>query len=373
MINATEFLNALKAAGVTSFSGTPCSQLKPFLKALDHDDEVRFVSASNEGEAIALNAGFYLAGEFGCAFSQNSGLGNMINPLTSLVEPFNIPMLLIISMRGNPPIEGEAQHDRMGAISEELLGLIGIECKQLPKDTRLAIQIAQAAVREAMNSCRAIALLIDEKSFETRATNVECMARENIMRMSRYQALDVIYQALPSHTAIVATTGHTSREILGGFDRANNFYCVGAMGYANAIAHGVALATTDPVAIIDGDGAVLMHLGNLSSISTTAPTNLTHIILDNQAHASTGGQPTNAANVDFPNTARALGYRSAVTCSSRRALKAALTGSSSGPLLIHVPISTHSQNALPRPKRSLPDLAQRWRSHLCRQQERQAS
>ncbi|SEG89418.1 phosphonopyruvate decarboxylase [Thermomonospora echinospora] len=343
MIDPVECCRRLKLHGCTYFSGVPCSYFASLLQALDLDPGMRYVEAANEGSALATAAGVALAGGRPVVVLQNSGLGNLVNPLTSLSAVFDLPALLLVSWRGCPdePAD-EPQHRIMGAATPRLLRLLQVPYWLAPPDTEKFNDVLEAAVQTMLRSQRPVALLFRRGTFSP----VEpAGVPPAVGGFTRRDAVAVITRKLTDRDALVATTGMISRELFRQRDRPANFYMQGSMGHAGAIGLGLALKSPGRrVVVVDGDGAAIMHLGSLSVIGSTMPPNLVHIILDNAVYESTGGQRTSAARTDFSAVGRACGYRQAHQCSDAAALAAVLDGAahSAGPTLIHVKITPDS-------------------------------
>ena len=378
MITAREFIKEACQHGFDFFTGVPCSFLTPLINGVLNDRVLRYVGATSEGEAVAIAAGAWLAGCQTVVMCQNSGLGNAINPLTSLNAPFRIPTLLLTTWRGQPGHPDEPQHAVMGAITHDLLTLLGLEKALFPSSTReLATTMALAS-----DSLRArqlpFALVVADGSVADEAL-IAAPAHPPV-RGSRYSdplvgslptkisILERFLAATDDETAVIATTGKCGRELFTLADRRQHFYQVGSMGAASAIALGAALNTPKKVVVLDGDGAALMKLGNLATIGAYHPDNLLHVILDNGVHNSTGGQATVSASVDFAAVALACGYRFAASCQSIGGFEAAIEEvrqtDKFGPALIHVRISPGSLANLGRPTTGPEEVARRFKSFL---------
>ncbi|WIM93115.1 phosphonopyruvate decarboxylase [Actinoplanes oblitus] len=363
MTDATALLRRLVERGATFFTGVPCSHLDPLLSQVLGRSDVRYVAAAGEGEAVALCAGSWLTGRLGVVMCQNSGLGNMVNPLTSLAASSGIPCLLIVSWRGEPGRPDEPQHELMGRMTTGLLDLMEIGWRHLPPSDAALPGVLDEVFAHVASTRRPYAILVRPGDLTAGGGGARPRPAQVPAGLpSRHEALTRIAGVLAPEAVVVATTGKCGREFHSIRDRERNFYCVGAMGYANAIAHGIALGTREPVYVLDGDGALLMHLGNLSTIGATRPPALTHIVLDNGTYDSTGGQVTSAGTVDFAATARACGYPRAVACADLDDLARHLTRRiASGPVLLHLRIRPGSVEKLGRPNRRPPEIAERLR------------
>lgn len=370
MVSAKYFLNKLIENNIQFFSGVPCSYLTPLINEITHESGdfsalPQYIPASSEGDALAMASGAWLSGKMSAVMCQNSGLGNMVNPLTSLNTPFQIPVLLLITWRGYPGEKDEPQHELMGKITPQLLDLMQIPWSFFPV-TEKEIEMVLNKALDYMNIFQMpYALLLKKNSFLEQKKLLP--NKTNYPR--REEALKRILDIIPETFPIIATTGKTGRELYTLKDRANHLYCVGSMGYANALGHGIALNTTKKVIIIDGDGAAIMHLGNLVSIGATATPNLVHIVLDNHAYDSTGAQPTVSKKIHFSKIAEGAGYKKIYNCSSLMeldsAIRESLIDSTKEPVFIHCLIQTGSMEKLGRPAKLPKEVARRLRNTLC--------
>ena len=318
MIEADSFLKPAVEAGFDFYTGVPCSFLTPIINRVISDTGLDYVGAASEGEAVAIAAGAWLAGRGTVVMCQNSGLGNAINPLTSLNHPFQIPTLLIVTWRGGPGIEDEPQHQLMGPITPSLLDVIQVPHSAFPSsDNEITGALADAAA--AMKSSNLPYAMIMEKGavrddgIET--ASVELPPAGVLSDFStggdvpgRVAAMERLLELAPDRAALIATTGFTGRELFTVSDRKQHLYQVGSMGCAAGMGLGVAVNSDRPVIVLDGDGAALMKLGTLATIGAYAPKNLIHIVFDNGAYESTGGQPTVSPTVDFAGAALACAF-----------------------------------------------------------------
>lgn len=376
MIRADAFLDAAAAAGYDFFTGVPCSFLTPVINRVISRKDLTYVAAASEGEATAIAAGAWLAGRKTVLICQNSGLGNAINPLTSLNHPFRIPTLMIVTWRGQPGLKDEPQHVLMGQITDVLLDDIRVPNEPFPSET---VQI-EPALQRAFGYMEkndlpyafimATGSVADERLEETPplATPSDRFVDFTTggTRPTRYDTLERLLQVTPDAAGIVCTTGKSGRELFTIADRAQHIYQVGSMGGASAMGLGVALNTERPIVVIDGDGAALMKMGNMATIGAQAPKNLIHVIVDNGVHDSTGGQATVSGGVDFARIALACGYASAASADGldgfARALDAAFGGD--GPHMVHIRIQPGSLEKLGRPTVSPDAVARRFKAFL---------
>jgi phosphonopyruvate decarboxylase len=313
MVDPVAFCQSLRARGVRFFAGVPDSLLKSFCACVaDTSPPGTHVVAANEGNAVALAAGHHLAtGGVGVAYMQNSGLGNAVNPLASLADPevYRIPLLLVVGWRGEPGVKDEPQHVKQGRITPGLLDLLEIPHRILEADSDANALLDDLFASMAQTGAPA-ALLVRKNAF---ADYKAAQKPAPLGDMAREDALAQILDLLPSDALVVSTTGKTSRELFelrarrGESQR--DFLTVGSMGHTSSIALGVALAAPDRrVVCLDGDGSLLMHLGSMPVAGSLAPKNFLHVLLNNGAHESVGGQPTVADHVDFARLAPACGF-----------------------------------------------------------------
>lgn len=373
MIESDQFLDPARAAGFNFYTGVPCSFLTPLINRVIGSPGLSYVGAASEGEAVAIAAGAWLAGRKTVVMCQNSGLGNAVNPLTSLNAPFRIPTLLIVTWRGQPGLSDEPQHELMGEVTGGLLDVIRIGRGAFPATPEAiapALEGALAAMAEhelpyalvmAKGSVRDDGLVQQEAPPHEPGEHHD--HREGAARPRRAAVLERLLDIIPGEAAVVATTGKTGRELFTLADREQHLYQVGSMGCASGMGLGVALNASRRVVVIDGDGAALMKLGTMATIGHCAPHNLVHVLLDNGVHDSTGGQATVSPNVDFARVALACGYRRAASCDSLagfvRAFGAALTAP--GPTLVHMRIASGSIAKLGRPTIAPHEVARRFK------------
>ena len=376
MIQAAGFLAAARDRGYDFYTGVPCSFLTPFINGAIGDSGTDYVGAASEGEAVAIAAGAWLAGRGTVVTCQNSGLGNCINPLTSLNYPFRIPTLLVTTWRGQPGLEDEPQHELMGRITQSILETIDIPWRSFPKSE----DDIEPALREADETMATTGLpfamvmekgsVADEELAETTPASMDIGLFERLEtgrpRPRRAAVLERFLAGIPDQAAVIATTGKCGRELFTLDDRKQHLYQVGSMGCASAMGLGVALNADRPVAVLDGDGAALMKMGSLATIGACRPRNLLHIILDNGSHDSTGGQPTVSATVDFASVAVACGYRRGVVCDDLDTFASVLADclQTPGPHLIHLRIAAGSMSDLGRPTVKPPEVAARFKAYL---------
>jgi phosphonopyruvate decarboxylase len=353
------FINFLGKLGVAFYVGVPDSQLKSFINQLVVTlgiNTEKHIIAANEGNAVAIAAGYHLAtGEVACVYLQNSGLGNIFNPATSLISRrvYSIPCVFVIGWRGKPGVPDEPQHVHQGQITQETLKLLDIDqfiISEHTKETEIEEQLER--FQDRLRSGASIAFIVDKGGLSSDASpdykNHYSARRENIIEgIVRHAQGDLI----------VATTGKTSRELFEIRERNNqphdcDFLTVGSMGHCSSVALGIALNIRKKrVWCIDGDGAALMHMGAMTSIGACAPSNLVHILINNEAHESVGGQPTLASRIDFCTIAKGCNYASIESAGSIEELETILQKLDHmiGPVFIEVMTAIGSRHSLGRP------------------------
>ena len=357
-INPTDFYDQLASHGVDFFTGVPDSLLKEFCLCID--DRIpkdRHIITANEGNAVALATGYYLAQKsLPLVYMQNSGLGNAVNPLLSLCDPdvYSIPMLVMIGWRGEPGVKDEPQHSKQGKVQLKLLESMDIPYKIISKDDDQFVMKISSAVETAKNESRPAVLLIKKGTFEKYGKKSK---RSDDQRMKREETLEIVLENLDDNAIVVSTTGKTSREIFEirekrGQSHQQDFLTVGSMGHCSSIALGIALSKPDrEVVCIDGDGSMLMHLGSLTSIASLKPKNFRHILMNNEVHESVGGQETAAKNIDLSAIVGAMGPSKMFKAATPAELKAKITDFMKcvGPSFLEVKIRPGSREDLGRP------------------------
>jgi phosphonopyruvate decarboxylase len=354
MISVEHFFNKLKFYGIDFFSGVPDSLLADFSAYLeDHVIGSNHVIAANEGNSVALAIGYYLATKKNSVvYMQNSGLGNSINPLVSLADKqvYEFPILMIVGWRGEPGVNDEPQHIKQGQITQSQLDLLDIPYFILDANVDWELILDQAVSKLNANNSP-VALLVRKGAFSSYHSS---KTGKKLSYITRYQALETILD-LSCKDLIVTTTGKTSREVFeirkSKLSKQGDFLTVGGMGHASSIALGLAIGLPQKrVICIDGDGAMIMHMGALSIIGSIAPANYLHILLNNGAHDSVGGQPTVAGGIDFEALSVANGYKKYIRASTVEEIKSAWSlAGSDGPIMIEVLIKLGSDQKLGRP------------------------
>ncbi len=364
MIRAEDFVAWLEAQGITFFTGVPDSLLKELGRHVMAElPRSRHVIAANEGGSVGIAIGHYLrTGRPAAVYLQNSGTGNTVNPLLSLADPdvYGVPMLLVIGWRGQPGVKDEPQHVKQGRVMTSMLDGMDLPWSVLPREPEDAAQVVAEAVRLAEERSGPFVLLVEKGTF---APVVPVDPSPDAAVPTREEALGALVGLLGDDAVIVSTTGMLSRELFelrsgAGEDRALDFLTVGGMGHASSIALGVALDEPDrEVWCLDGDGALLMHMGSLAVIADHAPANYFHVVFNNGVHDSVGGQPTSIDVVDVPALGIAAGYRWArsltgVTDLERNVAEMRRGG---GPSLLELVVRPGHRSDLGRPTRSPAD------------------
>ena len=358
MIAVDDFYNVLIQNDITFFSGVPDSLLKSICAYFtDKVPPENHIISANEGGAVALGAGYHLAtGKIPLVYMQNSGIGNAINPILSLIDEkvYSIPILLMIGWRGQPGIKDEPQHIKQGEVTTSLLEAINIPFEILPDDHEKAMVVVEESIRYIKENNSPLAFIIKNELFEPYHLKNKV---ETGFEMNREDAIKMVVDALNSDDIIVSTTGKTSRELFEyreelGQEHKNDFLTVGSMGHASQIALGIALNTpNNNIYCFDGDGATLMHTGSLGVIGDLAPKNYKHIIFNNGAHDSVGGQPTIAHNIDFLAIAKGFNYKEVFAANDKKSLIANLNKFKivDGPALLEIKINKGARKDLGRP------------------------
>ena len=362
MVHPKQFVESLKRNGVSFFTGVPDSLLKEFLAYVEEKvPATDRITAANEGNAIAIATGYHLATDkIAAVYMQNSGIGNAINPLISLAdkEVYAIPMLLIIGWRGEPGVKDEPQHKKQGRITPALLKTLEIPHAVVTSKmdaTKVSALIARMIKRSSRES-RPVALIVRSGVFETH----KMLSRTQVLSLGREEAIGAVLESLNGDEIVVSTTGKISRELYESRKRRSegtqkDFLTVGSMGHASQIALGIAHQKKDrQVYCLDGDGATIMHMGGLATVGWVAPQNFKHVVLNNLAHESVGGQLSAAGIIDIATIAKANGYALALRAENKSELTTALAKlkKQKGPAFLEIRVSLESRKDLSRPKES---------------------
>ena len=361
-MKASVFLQEVKNIGIRIITGVPDSTLKQFCDAvrMDNGKEFQHYVTANEGAAVGLATGEYLASERPClVYLQNSGLGNIINPLASIAnrEVYGIPMLFVVGWRGEPGKKDEPQHIYQGKVTCELLEIMDVPYSVIDDmTTQDQMKEILLKAKELMNENRQYAIIVKKGTFEKEKE----FAWENGYSLVREQALRVILENVYQDSFIVSTTGKISRELYEQSDALYKnherlFMTVGGMGHASMIAYGMAQAdVSKQIVCVDGDGAVMMHMGALAFLAKQSPENLLHIVINNAAHESVGAMPTGFSGQTYAQIAAACGYKNTCTVKTEEELRAAILEAKSKRelSLIEVMVSLDARADLGRPKES---------------------
>ena len=358
MIQSDLFYNLLKKNEINFFTGVPDSLLKNICSYItDNTEKKNHIISSNEGASIGLAIGYNLAtNKIPLVYMQNSGLGNIINPLLSLAdkEVYSNPMILMIGWRGEPGVKDEPQHIKQGAVTLELLESMKINYEILPLNHDDAEKCIERLVHTSKETSSPCALIVRKNSFAD--YKLKSVIQTNY-DLNRESAIGVVLSNLSSDDIVVSTTGKTSREVFefrvnNNLSNDSDFLTVGGMGHSSQIALGIAMQKqSKAIYCLDGDGAALMHLGSLGIIGDISPSNFIHIIINNGAHDSVGGQPTIGYDIDFCKIAKNLNYKSVYKVDNHKDLENVIKISKtiSGPILIEVLTNKGSRADLGRP------------------------
>lgn len=358
MVNTEIFVSELLKY-IKFFSGVPDSLLKEFNSCiLDKCGETNNIIAANEGNAVGLAAGYYLATkQIGAVYMQNSGLGNAVNPLVSLADSYvySIPMLIFIGQRGKSGVSDEPQHMKQGLITTDLLESCGIPYVNLSHENDEAVDNLKWAIKTCKQILSPVAIIVDKNTFSP----YKKVGDNNFGELQREESIEYILNLIKNRCdyKIISTTGMISRELYELRDKYNqshnkDFLVVGAMGHASQIALGYAQYSSKRVICLDGDGSVIMHMGGLALIGTSSVDNIIHIVLNNSAHDSVGGQPTIADKISFTKIALSCGYNKAWCCKTLENIQEAVEFSISnkGKFFIEIEVIKGARKDLGRPK-----------------------
>jgi len=357
MIQPKDFIARLKAAGIEFFAGVPDSLLKNLCAYItDNVPRENNIIAANEGGAVALAAGYHLAtGKVGCVYMQNSGEGNAVNPLLSLMDAdvYKMPLLMIIGWRGEPGVYDEPQHVKQGKVTLSLLDAMEIPYAVLDENWETQTDEALRVIQETNGI---YALIVRKGTFEEYKLQHQVSSD---WALGREEAIKIVVDKLREDDIVVSTTGMISRELFEyreakGQGHAHDFLTVGSMGHASQIALGIALQKPERrVIVFDGDGALLMHMGSMAIIGEFNPQNLVHIVFNNGAHDSVGGQPTVGQKIDIEAMAKTVGYEDVSTVDTQMSLMFAMNHVNhaviEGTSLINVLVHKGNRKDLGRP------------------------
>ncbi len=364
MIDSQALHAHARRLGIDFFTGVPDSLLRAFCAFLSVAERPETHGiAADEGGAVALATGHYLAtGRPALVYLQNSGQGHAMNPLLSICdrEVYGIPMVLLVGWRGEPGRPDEPQHRKQGRVTGALFDAMEIPCEILADDSPGACAQLERMATRSRAEHQPVALLVREGTF---APFAPPRGRE-APAWGREAAIEALLERIPPAAVTVATTGHIARELYAartrrGEGHERDFLMIGGMGHASQAALGLALARPDlPVFCFDGDGASLMHLGGMAIVGQSRCANYRHVVLNNGAHGSVGGQPTVALAIRLDRIARACGYTHAERVASADALDAAFARwvKVAGPTFLELLVSAGARADLERPAGAPADL-----------------
>ena len=354
MINPKKVISLLKINKTDFFTGVPDSVLKELTILLEKKSKKNHIIAANEGAAVSIGIGNYLATKkVPAIYMQNSGLSNALNPLISIAHQrvYSIPLILIIGWRGSPKVKDEPQHKLKGEITKKILNLLKIKYTVLRSDkdlSRFAKQIKSAKKNKSIVAC-----LIEQGTLN-KNKNKNYKIKDK--RLNKEFFLRNLLESFQPNTRVISSTGYTSRELLYlrnkyMFKNSKDFYMVGGMGHTSSVALGYSLSKKNKTVCIDGDGSLLMHLGSIKTAATFAKENFKYILLNNNCHDSVGGQLTYANDVDFKKLSISLGFQNFYQIKNdkniKKVIKRFLTGKSLN--FLEVKISNNKIKKLPRP------------------------
>ena len=355
MINVDELVNYFKEIDVDFFCGVPDSQLSSFCDYIEENEDN--IIAANEGNAVGLATGYHLTtSKFPLVYLQNSGLGNIVNPVTSLTHEkvYSIPIVYVIGWRGQPGVHDEPQHKKQGAITLDLLELLDIDYIVIDKDSTFedVKNTFENRFLPKLKENSSVAIVVSKgafKEYKIKKSNNNTLTREN--------AIQTVADFLDDEDMVVSTTGKSSRELFEYREaknqgHGNDFLTVGSMGHSSSIALGIALNNQDKkIFCFDGDGAVLMHMGSLALIGERQPENFYHIMFNNSAHESVGGLPTIMSNIHINDLINSCGYKKVFNASNIEELEEVLPEfiQSEGPVFLNIDVNIESRKDLGRP------------------------
>ncbi len=349
-MKASDFINILNNYDFDTFFGVPDSLLKSFCSEIF--DKKNTITA-NEGNAIAMGCGHYLStGKIPVIYMQNSGLGNCINPILSLADIYEIPLLLIIGWRGEPNTKDEPQHYKQGLLTKKILNCINLKNEILSDNLDKAKTQIIKAKKYMKKTNKSFAFIVKKNTFDTENFNNKKIFSN--FELTRQEAIKAILESAPENSFFVSTTGYISRELYkNSKNHSKNFLTIGSMGHNSSIALAIALNKKNKnIICIDGDGALLMHMGIISTIAEKSPCNFKHILLNNLVHDSVGAQPTSASVMNFSQIFKNAGYKKTYSVETLIELKKILPEFIKNKELSFLEIKIKPQDGkdLPRPK-----------------------
>ena len=372
MINPKSFYDHLSSHS-EFITGVPDSLLKQFNACvLNEHPKNKHIIAPNEGISIGLAIGYYIStGKVPTVYMQNSGIGNAVNPLMSLADRdvYGVPMLVIIGWRGEPGVKDEPQHFKQGLIQEELLKAMQLDYRILDSENQHWPALLDDLYLSASKDQCPKVLLVRKGTFDSYKSN----AGEPLELESRESAINTVIDGLGKDSIFIGTTGKASRELFElrvarGESHENDFLTVGGMGHASAIATGISMNTAKRVVCLDGDGALLMHMGGLVSTAHYASSNFVHIVINNGVHESVGGQPTLINNVDVKDLAIASGYQKAFSVKTATEFNQVCESDAlgNGAVLIEYIVKPGARKDLGRPTQSPKENLKQLMSVVCK-------
>jgi len=357
MIEPKQFYDFITSSGIKFYTGVPDSLLKNFCYYIsDNVDGNNHIIAANEGNAIALATGYHLAtGKLPLVYMQNSGIGNAINPLLSLCDPavYSIPILMLIGWRGEPGVPDEPQHIKQGEVQLDLLRALDIPFEIISKEEHNFEKVIIKCIQKSLKENRPVAVLVKKGTFNL----YQSSAINEKKYITRENSLEIILSEISDSSIIISTTGKTSREIFEIREKNNlphnrDFLTVGSMGHCSSIALGIAISKPNKKVIcIDGDGSLIMHMGSLSTIGKVSPQNFYHILINNYAHESVGGQATSAKIIEMSDLAMSNGYKHTFSIQSANKLRSQIKKyiTCQGPAFMEIKTQIGSRSNLGRP------------------------
>ena len=354
LINVNDFIDYLKSIDVNFFCGVPDSQLSSFCDYIEENCEN--IIAANEGNALGIAAGYFLAtGHFPVVYLQNSGLGNIVNPVTSLThyKVYSIPVIYVIGWRGQPGVHDEPQHIKQGAITLDLLKLLDIDYVVINKETSFTDLKSkfECDLLSKLKKGNSVAIVVSKEAFKSYSID-----KFNDNSLTREDAIQMVTSYLNNDDLVISTTGKTSRELFefrekNNYGHGNDFLTVGSMGHSSSIALGVALYSDKKIFCFDGDGSILMHMGSLGVIGNKKPKNFYHVMFNNSAHESVGGLPTVMSSINVTQMVLSCGYNEIFNAANSDELKEILPKfvNSKGPVFLNIDVDISSRNNLGRP------------------------
>lgn len=355
MINVDEFVNYLKEINIDFFCGVPDSQLSPFCDYIEENCDNTI--AANEGNAVGIASGYHLTtGNYPLVYLQNSGLGNIVNPVTSLTHSkvYSIPIVYVIGWRGQPGVHDEPQHKKQGEITLDLLELLDIDFTVINNESTFddLKNTFENEFLEKLQNGNSVAIVVSKGAFEDYK-----IKKSNDNTLTREKAIQTVASKLSEEDMIVSTTGKSSRELFEYREaenqgHGNDFLTVGSMGHSSSIALGIALNNKDKkIFCFDGDGALLMHMGSLALVGSKKPENFYHVMFNNSAHESVGGLPTIMSDIHIKELVSSCGYNKVFNASNIDELNDILDEfiQASGPVFLNIDVDISSRKDLGRP------------------------